>query len=112
MAFFDTNRQRAALLVTLLGMGLAIALAPFATGLIGAVVLYVVFAPVNNLVRRQSAPGLAAVLTTGLALVLILVPGVSFAGLIVSQAQEMATGVVRSPLLGKLGDLRVAGYEV
>ena len=112
MPLFDTDRQRAALLVALLGIGLALALAPFATGLIGAVVLYVIFAPANALLRRHMGPGLAASLITALALVLILVPGFSFAGLVVSQAQQMASGVAQNPLLRRLGDLEIAGYAV
>ena len=112
MPLFDTNRQRAALLVALLGIGLALALAPYATGLIGAVVLYVTFAPANEILRRHTGATLAASLITALALVLILVPGFSFAGLIVSQAQQMASGVVQSPLLRRVGDLEIAGYAV
>lgn len=112
MPLFDTARQRAALLVALLGLGLALALAPYATGLIGAVVLYVIFAPANDLVRKHTNPTLSAALITALALVLILVPGFSFTGLIVSEAQQMASGVVQSPLLRRVADLEVAGYAV
>ncbi len=114
MPIFDTNRQRAALLVALLGIGLALALAPYATGLIGAVVLYVIFAPANAALRQRVSPGLAASLITGLALILVLVPGLSFAGLIVSQAQQMATGVVQSPLLQRLSDphLRIGNFAI
>jgi predicted PurR-regulated permease PerM len=114
MVFFDTARQRAALLIALLGIGLAVALAPFATGLIGAVVLYVVLAPINTALRRRLRPTVAASLLTALAIVLLLVPGLSFAGLIVAQAQEMATGVVQSPLLKRLADphLRIGGFAI
>jgi predicted PurR-regulated permease PerM len=108
----DSNRQRAALLIALLGLGIAVALAPYATGLIGAVVLYVMFAPVHDALRRHVGPGVAAGLITALALLLILLPGASFAGLIVSQAREMASGVVQSPLLRRLGSLHIAGYNV
>ena len=112
MALFDTRRQRAAWLVTLLGIGLAVALAPYATGLIGAVVLYVIFAPANEALRRRVGPAASAGLVTALALVLVIVPGFSFAGLIVAQAQAMASGVVQSPLLQRLADLRVGNYSV
>jgi predicted PurR-regulated permease PerM len=47
-----------------------------------------------------------------LALFLIVVPGVSFAGLIVGQAQEIATGVIRNPLLGRLRELRLGGIDL
>jgi predicted PurR-regulated permease PerM len=40
------------------------------------------------------------------------VPGLSFAGLIVSQAQAMASGVVQSPLLRRLAELQVGGYAL
>lgn len=111
---FDTDRQRAALLVALLGIGLALALAPYATGLIGAVVLYVILAPLNAALRRRLSPPATASLLTVLAIVLVLVPGLSFAGLIVSQAQEIATGVVESPLLKRLADphLRIGGFAI
>jgi hypothetical protein len=45
MSLIDTNHQRAALILLLLGVGIAIALAPYATGLIGIPVLYAIFNP-------------------------------------------------------------------
>jgi hypothetical protein len=36
MAFFDTNKQRAAIILLLLAVGIAIALAPYVSGLLGA----------------------------------------------------------------------------
>ena len=61
MAFLDTKRDRAAFLIFVLGLGLAYALWPFSTGLIGAPVLYIMFAPIyRSLVRLGLKPGLAA----------------------------------------------------
>src|SRR5947207_5774467 len=100
MPLIDTNHQRAALLVLLLGVALVIALTPYATGLIGIPVLYAVFTPVHEWLSLRVRPKLAASLVVALALFLIVVPGVSFAGLIVGQAQEIAGGVIRNPLLG------------
>ena len=45
MRLLDTKHQRAAILILLLGAALLIALAPFATGLIGIPVLYIIFSP-------------------------------------------------------------------
>ncbi len=112
MPFLDTNHQRAALLVLLLGVGLVIALTPYATGLIGIPVLYAVFAPVHDWLAARVRPKLAASLVVTLALFLILVPGVSFAGLIVNQAQQIASGVIQSPLLGRLAELRVGQVDL
>src|SRR5256886_9259833 len=112
MPLIDSNHQRAALLVLLLGVARVIALTPYATGLLGFRVLYAVFAPVPVWLGMRVRPRLAASLVVALALFLIVVPGVSFAGLIVSQAQEIATGVIRNPLLGRLRELRLGGIDL
>ena len=112
MPLIDTNHQRAALLILLLGVGLVIALTPYATGLIVIPVLYAVFAPVHEWLSLRVRPKLAATLVVTLALFLIVVPGVSFAGLIVSQAQEIAGGVIRNPLLGRLRELKLGGMDL
>src|SRR2546425_989477 len=109
MPLIDTNHQRAALLVLLLGVALVIALTPYATGLIGIPVLYAIFAPVHEWLCMRMRPKLAATVVVLLALFLIVVPGVSFAGLIVNQAQGIAGGVIQSPLLGRLKELRLGG---
>ncbi len=112
MPFLDTNHQRAAILVLLLGVGLIIALTPYATGLIGIPVLYAVFTPVHNALARRVRPKLAASAVVVLALFLIVVPGVSFAGLIVNQAQQIAGGVIQSPILGRLAELHVGKVDL
>lgn len=112
MPFLDSKRQRAAALIILLGVGLAIALAPFATGLVGALVLYVMLAPLSDLLRRRLRPIPTALLLTTFAIVLIVIPGVWFAGLIVAQAQQIASGVVQSPLLARLADLHIGEFRV
>lgn len=112
MPFLDTNHQRAALVILLLAAGLVVALAPYATGLIGIPVLYVVFEPVHSWLARRVRPAIAAGLVVALGVFLIVVPGVSFAGLIVTQAQEMASGVIQSPILGRLQELRIGEFPV
>src|SRR2546427_11773861 len=112
MAILDTNHDRAALIILILGAALVVALSPFATGLIGIPVLYVVFAPLHDWLARQARPSLAAALVVLVALFLIVVPGVSFAGLIVAQAQEIAGGVVQSPILTRRSQVRIGGGGV
>ena len=69
----------------------------------GALVLYVVFAPAYRvLVRRGANPGLAAGIVVVLALVLVVGPGISFVGLVANEAQGMAAGVIQSPMLARL----------
>jgi predicted PurR-regulated permease PerM len=112
MPFLDTKRDRAAFLIFVLGLGLVWTLWPFITGLIGAPVLYVVFAPVYRWLARRTRPRLAAALVVVLGLVLVLGPGLSFVGVIAGEAQDMATGVIRSPVLDRLRELRIGPYDV
>src|SRR2546429_621066 len=112
MPLIDTNHQRAALLVLLLGLGLVIAVTPYATGLIGIPVLYAVFAPVHAWLSLRARPKVAASLVVVLALFLIVVPGVSFAGLIVNQAQQITGSVVRNPILGRIAQLELGGVDI
>ena len=112
MAFLDTNQQRATFLILLLGAGLAVALGPYTTGLIGGLVLFVVFAPLQARLTRRIPPRAAAAVMVLLALLLLVVPTVSFAGLLVDQAQSIATGVAQGTLLDRLKSLEVGGMAV
>ncbi len=112
MPFLDSNHQRAALVLFVLGIALLVAFVPFATGLVGIPVLYVVFEPVHRWLTRRISPRFAAAIVVLLALFLIVVPGVSFAGLIVAQAQEIAGGVVQSPLLDRLSRLQIRNFDI
>jgi predicted PurR-regulated permease PerM len=112
MAFLDTKRDRAAFLIFVLGIGLVWTLWPFSTGLIGAPVLYVVFAPVYRWLARWLKPGIAAALVVLLGIILVLGPGVSFVGVVAGEAQDIASGVIQSPLLSRLRELRVGPYDV
>jgi predicted PurR-regulated permease PerM len=112
MAFLDTRRQRAAVLITLLGLGLAVALAPYTSGLIGGVVLYVLFGPANGWLRRRIGGAVSAGVVTALAALLIIVPGASVAGLLVTKAQQIASGLIESPLLAQVSQITIAGYAI
>jgi predicted PurR-regulated permease PerM len=112
MPFLDTKRQRAASLILLLGTGLVYALWPFIPGLVGAPVLFVIFAPVHRWLTRWLSPGKSAAVVLVLAVVLVVAPAISFVGLIANEAQDMATQVIRSPLLARLRELRVGPYDV
>ncbi|MGH7579180.1 MAG: hypothetical protein ACREM9_03345, partial [Gemmatimonadales bacterium] len=110
MPFLDTERQRAAWLVLALGFALLIALWPFSTGLIGAPVLYVVMAPVHRWLTRWIRPSISAAIVVVLGILLVLGPGVSVVGLVATEAQDMATGVIQSPLLARISRIRVGPY--
>jgi predicted PurR-regulated permease PerM len=112
MPFLDTNHQRAAILLLVLGVALVVALTPYATGLVGIPVLYTIFAPVHYWLAKRVSTRLAATLVVAIALFLIVVPGLSFAGLVVNQAQQIASGVIQSPILGRLAQLRIGEANI
>ena len=112
MAFLDTKRDQAAFIIFVLGLALVYALWPFSTGLLGAPVLYIVFAPVYRWLARMMKPGLAAGLVVLLGVILVLGPGLSFVGVVAAEAQDMASGVIKSPLLTRLRELRIGSYDV
>ena len=112
MPILDTQRQRAAWLILALGLALLWALWPFGTGLIGALVLYVVFAPVQRELLRHLRPGLAAAVVVVLAIVLVVAPLASVIGLVATEAQDMASGVIQSPLLARVREIRIGPYQV
>ena len=112
MPFLDTERQRAAWLILALGLALVYALWPFSTGLVGAPVLYVIMAPLHRELSRHMPVRVAAAIVVVLGIVLVLGPGVSVVGLVAAEAQDMATGVIRSPLLARISRIRVGPYQV
>lgn len=112
MSFLDSNQQRAALLLGLLMAALAIALAPYATGLLGIPVLYVIMAPLHRWLHTRVGPRTSATLVVGFGVFLILVPGLAFAGVVVNEARQIAAGVIRSPILDHLTELHIGEFPV
>jgi predicted PurR-regulated permease PerM len=112
MALFDTKKERAALVLGLLALGLAVAMGPYVSGLLGAPVLYVLFAPLHRFFARKLPKSLAAGLVILIAFLLIVLPGAWLIGMLVGQAQGVAASLVDSPLLARLQTLRVGQFEV
>lgn len=112
MALLDTRRARATLLIALLGLGLAVALWPFASGLIGAPVLVVAFGPVHRWLARRMPVALAAGLTVLIAALVIIVPGSILVTLLLAQAQDLAGGVLQPDLLAKVASFKIGTFAV
>ncbi|MDH3290686.1 MAG: AI-2E family transporter [Gemmatimonadota bacterium] len=112
MVLLASRHQRAQVIIGLLGIGLIVTLWPYVTGLLAAPVLYVVFDPLYRLLRRAARPSVAAALVTAVATLVILVPGASVTGLVVNEAQQLAGGLVHSPIVGRLADLRIGDFEL
>jgi predicted PurR-regulated permease PerM len=112
MRLLDTKHQRAAVLILLLGAALLVALAPFATGLIGIPVLYIIFAPLYRELEPRIKPTAAAAFTVGVALILILTVVLILTLVFVNQAPAIATGILESPLRERLDDVRIGSYQL
>lgn len=108
----NTRQGRASALILLLGLAILVALSPFTSGLLAAPVFYVMFEPLYQRFGRRMPPAAASALTVVAAVLLILVPGSWLLAMIVGQAQDVITNLVRSPELGRLQTLTVAGYPV
>ena len=100
--FNDSDRFRAGSMLLALGLLLAVALAPFATGLIAIPVLYVILQPVHELLRRRLPARGAAGLTTVLALLLLITPAVLFGVVVLRQAGDAAAQLAQDPLIERL----------
>src|SRR5512134_3838144 len=112
MEIMESRQRRAAVLIVILGAALIIALTPFATGLLSAPVLFVIFAPVYRRLRRRLGPGTSAGLTVFLALLLILVPGLWLLTLIVGQAQDVLASLLSSEVLARLDTLKIGRFAI
>ena len=112
MPLLGSDKQRAAVLIGLLAIGVFIALVPYATGLIGAPVLYVIFLPMHQWLAPKIRPGPAAIFVILCAFLLIVLPGVWLIGMLVGQAQGVASNLVNSPILERLSNLRVGTLQL
>jgi predicted PurR-regulated permease PerM len=113
MAFLDTKHQRAAWLVIILGIVCIVALLPYASGLLGAPVLYIVFAPMHRwLVPKVRSRALASAIVIVTALVVLVLPLTWLVTLLVGQAQDAARGVLASPLMDRLDTLTIGPFAV
>ncbi|HEX6644346.1 MAG TPA: AI-2E family transporter [Gemmatimonadales bacterium] len=112
MSYFDTDKQRAAGVIMILGALLAIAVWPFTSGLIGALVLYVIFSPVYRELSARVPEGVASGVIIILAILLVVLPVASIISLVATQGPGMIRGVIESPLIDRLMELRVGRYNV
>ncbi|HEU0016164.1 MAG TPA: AI-2E family transporter [Longimicrobium sp.] len=112
MPLLDTPRQRAAALVALLGIAIAIAVAPFASGLLGVAVLYVLCAPAHRRLSRTLGPRLAAGVVLMVALLLVLLPLAVVVSIIVNEAPGTIALLQSGGLQQRLEGLSVGGVDL
>lgn len=112
MAFLKTRRQRAGLLVAVLGIAIAVALAPFASGLLGIAVLYVICAPAHRRLSRTIPPRVSALIVLTIALVLVLLPLAVVVGVVVAQAPDTIQALQENAVLERLSSMRIGKVDV
>ncbi len=113
MTVFDTTHQRAAWLVAILGVIILVALVPYASGLLGAPILYVLLGPMHTwLVPRVRSRAVASGLTILAAMVGIVLPLIWMISLLVGQAQGAVASILASPLLGQLDSISIGPYKI
>jgi predicted PurR-regulated permease PerM len=112
MKLLHDPQSRAAILIILLGVGIAIALSPFAVGLLGATVLYVMCVPLQRRLQRVMKPDPAAALTLVAAIVCIAAPLTWIIALIADQLPDTIRSAQQSELFSQIGTLRVGRLQV
>lgn len=112
MNAFNTPRDRAQLLLIALGLAIAFALAPFATGLLGALVLYVALAPVYRRLLRFMPRRASAIIVVVATMVLILLPLAWLLVIAVGQAPAALRQLQASDGLARLAAIRIGGADV
>ena len=112
MRFLDSPRERAQSLVIALAVAIVVAVAPFATGLLGAVILDVIFAPAHRRLRRHLRDGIAAGIVTIAAAALLLLPAMLLVFLAVDRAPRAIEDLQRSALLERIATLHVGTLAI
>lgn len=112
MLSFSSPRDRAQLLIAVLGAGVVIALWPYLTGLLGAVILYVVVAPVHRRLRAPLGTRTAAAVVLLATAMLLLLPGAWLLNVLIAQAPATFRSLQESVLFSRLATIDVAGVNV
>lgn len=95
-----------------LGLAILVAVLPFAVGLLGAGVLYVVCVPGYRRLAPRIGRRTGAALVVAAALLLILVPGAVLVTVAMEQGPEIVRAIPQSQIFQSIASLQVGGIEV
>jgi len=112
MDFLHSKQHRAELVIVLLGIAILIAISPFASGLLGATVLYVLCSPVYRRLARLMHHDLAAALTLIGAVLCIAFPIAWVIWLAADQLPGVLTSAQQSDVFQRLSVLRVGRIQI
>lgn len=108
-----TGRFRAAAILIVLGLAIAWASLPFAPGIFGAAVFYVLTVDAyRGLVKRRVPRGYAATLMLLVVLLVILIPGGALVTVLLDEIPAAIRGLDTGPLVAKVQGLRFGTINV
>lgn len=112
MIAFESRRDRAQLLLVVLGVMIAYAVLPLASGLLGALVLHVAVAPVHRRLASKMPRRVAAVLVVIATAVLILLPVGWLVAVAIDTAPDALRQLSSNPLLDRLSAVRIGEVDI
>jgi len=112
MEFLHSKQQRAGILIILLGIAILIAVAPFASGLLGSAVLYVMCAPVYQYLGRRMNADLAAAITLIGAILIIALPIGWIIFLAADQLPDALRSAQQSTFIQRVSALRIGRIQI
>jgi predicted PurR-regulated permease PerM len=104
--------RQARVLIALLAAGLVWACAPYVTGLLGAVVLYVVCAPAYRRLARRVGARTAALAVTLAAALLVVAPAAWLLAAVLQEAPGALRSVAESAAVARASELRLGPIDV
>jgi predicted PurR-regulated permease PerM len=107
------GKSRAAAILIVLGVGLVWSMLPFAPGIFGAAVLYVLSVPAFRwMVRKRVPRGTAATLTLLMVLLIVLIPGGALVNVLLDEVPAAVRGINTGPLVERLQGLRIGPVDL
>ena len=108
-----TGKYRAAAILIVLGFSIVWSMVPFAPGILGAAVFYVVTVPGYRWFAARKVPrSLAATIMLLVVLLIILVPGGALVGVLVDEIPAAVRGLDTGPLVQRVQGLRLGPINV
>jgi len=108
----SSSDRRAQILVVSLGLLICVTLVPFLTGLLGALVLNVMFGRPNALLAARMGRRPAAVVVTLLAALLIVIPAIWLAMTLTAEAPATLYALEHGRIISSIASMRVGDLDV
>jgi predicted PurR-regulated permease PerM len=112
MNAFDSRRDRAQLLLAVLGVAIAIAVLPLAAGLLGGLVLYVAAEPVHRRLASYMPRRVAAVIVVVATALLVFLPAAWLLTVVIDRTPSVLQQVRENPALHRIAAIRLGDVDV